>query len=457
MKIYSINPASESVNKEYDYMSSETIMELLDQSQNAFEEWRKVDLKEKCDLFKKVATVLRNDKQRYAELMVKEMGKPIKQAIAEVEKCAWTCEVYADRTEDWLRDEIVNADGKEHIVIFQPLGVILSIMPWNFPFWQVFRFAIPSIIVGNTSILKHSNNVPGCALAIEEVFTKAGFPNGVFTSILSSHQNVGILIESDVVQGISLTGSTDVGAKIAELAGKHLKKVVLELGGSDPFIILKDVDIDFVVKNAVFGRTQNNGQSCIAAKRFIVHSSIIDQFGQKFAEAIGNLKVGDPINPEVDIGPMANIGEFELIKSQIDDAKNNNAKFLTGGEVLDQPGYYVTPAVVTNVNSNMRIIKEEVFGPVAPLIAFETEEEAIKIANSTEFGLGASVWSKDEELARRIAINLQAGSVFVNSFVKSDPRMPFGGVKKSGIGRELSKYGLKEFVNVKGLNIYSHN
>ncbi|MCE7736846.1 MAG: NAD-dependent succinate-semialdehyde dehydrogenase [Candidatus Heimdallarchaeota archaeon] len=456
MKIISINPSSEGVNQEYEYMSHETIFRYLKQSQQAFESWKDTDLEERCKLFRNAANVLRTEKERYAKIMVTEMGKPIKQAIAEVEKCAWTCEVYADNVENWLEDEIVQADGKEHRVIFQPLGVILSIMPWNFPFWQVFRFAIPSVIVGNTTFLKHSNDVPGCALAIEEVFTKAGFPKGVFTTILSNHENVYKVIESDIIKGLSLTGSTEVGAKIAEFAGKHLKKVVLELGGSDPFVVCEDIDLDFVVKNAVIGRTQNNGQSCIAAKRFIVHSSIIEEFGKRFAEAIGNLKIGDPMDPEIDIGPMANNGEFQLIKNQIDDAKIGNANFLTGGEILDIPGYYVTPAVVSNVNSDMRIVKEEVFGPVAPLIPFSTDEEAIKIANATEFGLGGSVWSKDEKRAKQIAMKLDVGSVFVNCFVKSDPRMPFGGVKKSGIGRELSKYGLKEFVNVKGLNIYSH-
>ncbi|MFV2015458.1 MAG: NAD-dependent succinate-semialdehyde dehydrogenase, partial [Candidatus Heimdallarchaeota archaeon] len=390
-------------------------------------------------------------------LMVTEMGKPITQAVVEVEKCAWASEVYAENVDEWSQSETVKADGKEHRVIFQPLGVILSVMPWNFPFWQAFRFAIPTIIVGNTAILKHSNNVPGCALLIEDAFKQAGFPKGVFTTILADHEQVAEILESEYIQGVSLTGSTYAGSKIAELAGVNLKKVVLELGGSDSFIVMEDADLDFVVKNAVIGRTQNNGQSCIAAKRFIVHESIASIFSNKFAKALANLKVGDPMNPDVDVGPMANVGEYNLLKEQIEDAIEQEGIILTGGHVPDKVGYFVEPTLVTNTNSNMKIIKEEVFGPVAPVIVFSSDEEAIKLANNTEFGLGGSIWGQDEERTRRIAEELECGSVFINSIVKSDPRMPFGGIKKSGIGRELSKYGLKEFVNIKAINIYSHN
>ncbi|OLS28320.1 MAG: Succinate semialdehyde dehydrogenase [NAD(P)+] Sad [Candidatus Heimdallarchaeota archaeon LC_2] len=456
MKFVTINPTTEQTIAEYEIMSYGTIGEILEAAHVGFTSWKSTSMDERKLLFRSLADVLRLRSDEFAKLMVTEMGKPIKQAIAEVEKCAWTCEVYAEKADEWLESENVTADGKEHKVIFQPLGVILAVMPWNFPFWQVFRFAIPSIMVGNTAILKHSNNVPGCSLAIAEAFTQAGFPKGVFTSVLADHEQVGEILESDYVQGVSLTGSTYAGSKIAETAGKNLKKVVLELGGSDPFIILEDADLDFVVKNAVFGRTQNNGQSCIAAKRFIVHESIASDFSGLFAKALTNLKVGDPMDPDVDIGPMANVGEYNLIKEQLKDAIEQEGIILAGGEIPDKAGYFVEPTLVTNTNSNMKIVKEEVFGPVAPVITFSSDVEAIKLANNTEFGLGGSIWGADEVRTRAIAAELECGSVFINSIVKSDPRMPFGGVKKSGMGRELSKYGLKEFVNVKAINIYSH-
>ncbi|MCE7736871.1 MAG: NAD-dependent succinate-semialdehyde dehydrogenase [Candidatus Heimdallarchaeota archaeon] len=457
MKFTTINPTTEQSIAEYETMSYGEIGHILESSHTAYKSWKNTSMDERKMLFRRLADVLRLRKDDFAKLMVTEMGKPIKQAEAEVEKCAWTCEVYADNVDEWLHSETVIADGKEHCVIFQPLGVILSVMPWNFPFWQAFRFAIPSIIVGNTSLLKHSNNVPGCALAIEEAFTQAGFPKYVFSTILADHDQVADILESQYIHGVSLTGSTYAGAKIAKIAGTNLKKVVLELGGSDPFIVLEDADLDFAVKNAVIGRTQNNGQSCIAAKRFIVHDSVASEFCSKFAKALTNLKVGDPMDPDVDIGPMANLGEYNLIKEQIEDAIEHEGIILAGGQIPDKAGYFVEPTLVTNTNSNMKIVKDEVFGPVAPVLTFSSDSEAIKLANNTEFGLGGSVWGKDEERTKMIAEELECGSVFINSIVKSDPRMPFGGVKKSGIGRELSKYGLKEFVNVKAINIYSHN
>ncbi|MHA2029200.1 MAG: NAD-dependent succinate-semialdehyde dehydrogenase [Candidatus Kariarchaeaceae archaeon] len=456
MKFSSINPMTETSVAEYETMSYGEIGQILESSHETYKSWKNTPMDERKMLFRSLAEVLRLRKDEFAKLMVTEMGKPIKQAFAEVEKCAWTCEVYADKVDEWLESELVEVDGKEHKVVFQPLGVILSVMPWNFPFWQAFRFAIPSIIVGNTSILKHSNNVPGCALAIADSFTQAGFPKGVFTTVLADHTQVGEILESDHIQGVSLTGSTWAGALVAEIAGKNLKKVVLELGGSDPFIVLDDANLDFVIKNAVFGRTQNNGQSCIAAKRFIVQDTIATEFANQFAKAISQLKIGDPMDPEVDIGPMANPGEYKIIKEQIDDAIEQEGIILAGGQIPETPGYFVEPTVVTNTNPNMKIVKEEVFGPVAPVIIFSTDEEAIELANNSEFGLGGSIWTANEERAKKIAMELECGAVFINSIVKSDPRMPFGGVKKSGIGRELSKYGLKEFVNVKAINVYSH-
>jgi len=454
--IESINPATEEIIKNYELMNDEQISQILHHSYRAYENWRNTSLDQRIELFRQLGETLRSKKEEYGRLMTREMGKPISQAIAEVEKCAWTCDVYADNVKEWLKEELVEADGKEHRVIYQPLGVILSVMPWNFPFWQVFRFAIPSLIVGNTAILKHSNAVPGCAVTIEQIFNDAGFPEFVFQTILADHHQVEDLIGSDMIAGVSLTGSTGAGKRIAELAGKHLKKVVLELGGSDPFIVFDDVDLDVVIPKAITGRMQNNAQSCIAAKRFFVHENIIDEFIEQYAEAVNNLKIGDPQDEETDIGPLANHTQLKTVIDQLENAKAKGGKVITGGNVPDQPGYYFHPAIVSNVNSSMKVLTEEVFGPVAPIISFSSEDEVIEKANSSEFGLGGSVWTRDLERGERVARRLAVGTAFVNSIVKSDPRMPFGGIKQSGLGRELSKYGLKEFVNTKGINIYEH-
>jgi len=454
MKFKTINPATEEVIAEYDLMPKEEVVDAAKKSHDAFHEWKQLDVSERADYFRKLAQVLRSNKERYAKLMTLEMGKPIKQALTEVEKCAWSAEVYANNAEKWLEEEIVHADGKKHLVVFEPLGAILSIMPWNFPFWQAFRFGIPTLIAGNASVLKHSNIVPQCALAIESAFNEAGFPENVFKTVITDHEAVAELVKSDLIQGVSLTGSTNAGAKIAELAGRNLKKVVLELGGSDPFIILDDADVDFAAKNAVSARTINSGQSCIAAKRFIVMRNVFEEFSKKFAEYTDALIVDDPIDMKTDVGPLVNRDGLMQIESQMHDAVMKGATILTGGKKLERKGYFYKPTVLSNIKSNMKVVTEEVFGPVAPIIVVNNEEEAIKVSNNSEFGLGASVWTNDEERGLEIAKRLEAGDVFINSVVKSDPRMPFGGIKKSGIGRELSKYGLKEFVNIKGYNVY---
>ena len=456
MKFKTINPATEEVIAEYDLMPKEEVVDAAKKSHDAFHEWKQLDVSERADYFRKLAQVLRSNKERYAKLMTLEMGKPIRQSLTEVEKCAWSAEVYANNAEKWLEEEIVHADGKKHLVVFEPLGAILSIMPWNFPFWQAFRFGIPTLIAGNASVLKHSNIVPQCALAIESAFNEAGFPENVFKTVITDHEAVAELVKSDLIQGVSLTGSTNAGAKIAELAGRNLKKVVLELGGSDPFIILDDADVDFAAKNAVSARTINSGQSCIAAKRFIVMRNVFEEFSKKFAEYTDALIVDDPIDMKTDVGPLVNRDGLMQIESQMHDAVMKGATILTGGKKLERKGYFYKPTVLSNIKSNMKVVTEEVFGPVAPIIVVNNEEEAIKVSNNSEFGLGASVWTNDEERGLEIAKRLEAGDVFINSVVKSDPRMPFGGIKKSGIGRELSKYGLKEFVNIKGINVYEH-
>ena len=456
MKFKTINPATEEVIAEHDLMPNEKVISLAKNSSAAFNVWKDIDVSERAGYFRKLAKVLRDNKNEYAKLMTTEMGKPIKQSLSEVEKCALTSEFYAGNAEKWLEEETVQADGKKHLVVFEPLGAILSIMPWNFPFWQAFRFGIPTLIAGNVSILKHSNVVPQCALAIESAFNEAGFPENVFKTVITDHETVAELVKSDLIHGVSLTGSTSAGARIAELAGRNLKKVVLELGGSDPFIVLDDADVDFAAKNAVAGRTLNSGQSCIAAKRFIVVENIADEFEKKFAEFTEALVVDDPMKMETDVGPLVNKDGLEAIELQVKDAVAKCAKILAGGKRLERKGYFYKPTVLSNIKLDMKVAAEEVFGPVAPVIIVNDEKEAIDVANNSEYGLGASVWTNDEKNGLKIAHRLEVGDVFINSVVKSDPRMPFGGIKKSGIGRELSKYGLKEFVNVKGISVYEH-
>jgi len=449
-----INPTTEQIIDEYKIMPKDEVISVAKKSHEAFNDWKRLDIFQRARHFRKLADVLRKNKEEYGKLMTAEMGKPIKQSISEIEKSAWTCEFYVDNAAKWLEEEIVQADGKLHKVVFEPLGTILSIMPWNFPFWQALRFGIPTLIAGNTSVLKHSNQVPQCALAIEESFKQAGFPENVFKTIITDHEAVAELVPSYLIQGVTLTGSTVAGSRIAELAGRNLKKVVLELGGSDPFIVLEDANPQFAAQNAVIGRTTNSGQSCISAKRFIVVKNVADEFSKRFAEYMEELIVDDPMKMETDVGPLVNKDGLLAIEEQVKDAVMKGATVLTGGIRLDRKGYFYKPTVLTNVKLDMKVVKEEVFGPVAPIIVVKNEEEAVRIANNSEYGLGASIWTNDENRGLKIACMIDAGYVAINSIVKSDPRMPFGGIKKSGIGRELSKYGLKEFVNVKGINVY---
>ena len=457
MKFKTINPATEEVNAEYELMTKKEVTEIVNKCHTAFLNWRRLSIQQRIEYFRLLAAVLRDNLLKYAGLISVEMGKPIKEAKAEIEKCAWTAEVYADNAEDWLTEETVDADGKEHKVIYQPLGVILSIMPWNFPFWQALRFAIPTMIAGNVTILKHSNNVPECSLAIESAFDIAGFPENVFRSVLADHKTITEVMASDLISGVSFTGSTEAGAKVAEQAGKNLKKFVLELGGSDPFIVLEDADIDVAAKNAVLGRTISNGQSCIAAKRFIVVRDVAEQFTRKFVDLMSGLTVGDPFDENTDIGPIVNEEALKKLEAQVNDALSKGATIETGGKRIGKKGYFYAPTVLSDTTRDMKVVTEEVFAPAAPIIVVKDEAEAIEFANSTEFGLGGSVWTSDLERGERIARDIESGTVFVNNITKSDPRMPFGGVKKSGIGRELSKFGLKEFVNIKGINIYDQH
>jgi acyl-CoA reductase-like NAD-dependent aldehyde dehydrogenase len=456
MKFTTINPATEDVIAEFETMPLKEVFEIAEKCNTAYQSWKDLNISDRIVFIENLVQVLRKNKEQYAKIITTEMGKPINESIAEIEKCAWMVEVYGKNAETWLAEEPVSADGKEHRVIFQPLGVILSIMPWNFPFWQALRFAVPTLIAGNVSILKHSNVVPQCALSIEKAFKETGLPENVFRTIITDHKAVEELIKLNIIRGVSFTGSTEAGMKIAETAGRNLKKMVLELGGSDPFIVLDDADLEYTAKNAVLGRTINTGQSCIAAKRFIVSEKVAEQFSNRFSKLMSELKVGDPMDEHTQIGPLVNQEAFNQVEDQVKDAIDKGARILTGGKKIPGKGYFYSPTVLTNTTSDMKVVSEEVFAPVAPIIVVKNNDAAIKIANSTEFGLGGSVWTNDIRRGEQLARQVESGTVFVNSITKSDPRMPFGGVKTSGFGRELAKYGLREFVNVKGLNIYEH-
>jgi acyl-CoA reductase-like NAD-dependent aldehyde dehydrogenase len=453
MKVISTNPATGQVNKEFDTFSKEQIDGVCRASREAFEEWRGLELSDRTEYMKKLAIALRAKREEYARSMTIEMGKPIRQSLAEIEKCAWTADVYADNADRWLADEIVQAEAKKSFVTLQPLGVILNVMPWNFPFWQALRCAIPSLVVGNVSILRHSNSVPISAMAIENAFVAAGFPPNVFRTVITDHDEVKRLIRSKFIDGVSLTGSLEAGMDVGAVAGKNVKKVVLELGGSDPFIVLEDADIQAAAQKAAESRNVNSGQSCIAAKRFIVVKSVADEFTRSLVACMQKQKVGDPMDMITDTGPMANKKQLETLEDQVKRSLDVGATIACGGKRMQTNGYFYEPTVLTNVKPNMPVAKEEVFGPVAPVIVVKNEIEAIKLANNSSFGLGASVWTKDAGRGERVARAIEAGMVYVNSMVVSDPRFPFGGVKASGVGRELSRYGLLEFANIKSVVI----
>jgi len=454
--ITTVNPATGKPIQTYETMPADEVQGIVSTAHEAHLRWREMPVEERAGSLTRVAEVLRAGRDKYAQLITLEMGKLIGEARAEVEKCAFLCDVYAENGLQWLREESVTADGREHRVAFEPLGVILSIMPWNFPFWQALRFGVPTLLAGNASVLKHASNVPQCAMAIEEVFREAELPAGVFRTVFADHQTVAELIASPLIPGVSLTGSTEAGVRIAKAAGEHLKKCVLELGGSDPFIVLDDVDIDIAAAGAVMGRMICTGQSCIAAKRFIVVESVAESFTQNFAQRMSALQAGDPADEQTQVGPLVNVAGLNELQDQLQRSVDMGAVVVTGGERLRRDGFYLAPTVVSGVTAEMPIAREEVFGPIAPIIAVKDEDEAVQVANDSIFGLGGCVWTRNVDRGQRLARRLEVGTTFVNSIVKSDPRMPFGGVKQSGLGRELSKYGLREFVNVKGINVYDH-
>ena len=453
--VETINPANGQKLASYNLNSLEEAIGAAKHAHDAYESnWSLLSVGDRAGLLKELAKSIRSKKNAYAKIMTEEMGKPITQSEAEVEKCAWAAEVYANNSEKWLEDEIAETDAKKSYVTFEPIGTILSIMPWNFPFWQALRFAIPTLVAGNTSILRHSNVCPGSAFAIEESFRNAGFPEGVFTTVVTDHDTVTKLVESKWINGVSLTGSSEAGTLVGEVAARNLKKFVLELGGSDPFIVVDDANVKSAAEVGVNARLLNSGQSCICAKRFIITQTVAKEFIESFVTEIERKKVGDPMDPKTDVGPLCNKNQVETVDSQVKESLSKGAKALAGATKMDGPGAFYAPTVLSDVNLGMQVMIDEVFGPVAPLYVVANEEEAIRVANLSEFGLGASLWTTDPLRAKRLVPRIESGMVFVNSLVKSDPRMPFGGIKKSGVGRELSKFGLREFVNIKSVNVY---
>ena len=450
MPIESINPANGEPIEKYEEMSTQQVDAILDKCHQAFLDWRDVPFSERARLMHAAGKVLRGRQEDYAKLMTAEMGKPITQGRAEAEKCAWVCDYYADNAETFLASQAVETDASKSFVAFEPIGVVLAVMPWNFPFWQVLRFAAPALMAGNAGLLKHSSNVMGCALAIEDVFRKAGFPENLFRALVIGGRRVAAVIESSKVMAVTLTGSTPAGKAVASKAGEMLKKTVLELGGSDPYVVLEDANLEQAVDMCVTSRLINSGQSCIAAKRFIVLEKQKHVFEKRYVELMKARKMGDPMEEDTDVGPQAREDLRDELHEQVKASMEKGARLLLGGEVPDSPGAFYPPTVLSDVRKGMPAYDEELFGPVAAIIPVEDEEDAIRVANDTVFGLGAAVFTADIQRGEEIATKrLHAGACFVNSFVKSDPRLSFGGIKESGYGRELADFGIREFVNIK--------
>jgi succinate-semialdehyde dehydrogenase / glutarate-semialdehyde dehydrogenase len=450
MGIATVNPATGETLKTFEALTHEELEAKLALADSAFKQYRQSAIAQRSQMMTRAAEILENKQVEFAKVMTLEMGKTIKSAIAEVQKCALVCRYYAENAPQFLADVPGATDASSSFVRYQPLGIVLAVMPWNFPFWQVFRFAAPALMAGNVGILKHASNVPQCALAIEEIFTEAGFPPGVFQTLLVGADRVEAIINDDRVKAATLTGSEPAGMSLASAAGKQIKKTVLELGGSDPFIVLESADLDAAVTTAVTARMLNNGQSCIAAKRFIVANAIADEFEQRLISKYQALKVGDPMSEDTDIGPLATPRILQDIDRQVKEAIAQGGKVLIGGQPLsDRAGNFYPPTIIANLSPDTSMAKEEFFGPVAMLFRVANIDEAIEIANSTTFGLGASGWTNNDRERDRLIDELEAGAVFINGMVKSDPRLPFGGIKRSGYGRELGKEGIHEFVNIK--------
>ncbi|WP_198262900.1 NAD-dependent succinate-semialdehyde dehydrogenase [sulfur-oxidizing endosymbiont of Gigantopelta aegis] len=448
--IKSINPANESIVEEFPDWDMDKINPVIDANHEAFVQWQSQDYASRAVYFTNMATILRERKSEYARIMANEMGKPVSQGEAEIEKCAWVCEHYAQHSAEYLADRVIETENTESFVTFKPLGVIYMIMPWNFPFWQVIRGAAPTIMAGNTIVLKHASNVFGCAVAIEDVFKEAGFPDNVFSSLLTGSRTSADIIAHPKIRAVTLTGSERAGVQVASEAGRNLKKSVLELGGSDPYIILEDADIDLAVASCAASRMLNGGQVCVAAKRFIVVESIREEFEAKVIQLMQTYQLGDPLDVSTNFGPMAKPKLRDELHQQVMRSVEQGAQLKLGGEIPDKPGAWYPATVLTGVKKGMLAYSEELFGPVSTIISAKDEADAIAIANDTEFGLGGAIFTRDVEKGRRLARDvIDTGTCVVNGFVKSDPRLPFGGIKKSGYGREIGEFGIHEFVNIK--------
>lgn len=449
MTLESINPANETLLERFEELDPAGLASALRRSEEAFTQWRESSFASRAEVLKAAATELRKEKTAHGRQMALEMGKPLGQGEAEAEKCAWVCDFYAENAETFLSPESIPTDAARSYVRFDPLGPVLAVMPWNFPYWQVFRFAAPALMAGNAGLLKHASNVPRCALNIEAIFARAGLPDAVFQTLLVSSRNAGELVAQKEIRAVTLTGSEEAGRRIAEQAGRHLKKTVLELGGSDPFVVLDDVDVEAVAKAAATARMINAGQSCIAAKRFIVIDRIANRFVEAFAAALAALEVGDPLDPATDVGPLAREDLVTDLDEQVRATVAAGARLVLGGRRIEGPGFYYSPTLLDAVEPGMVAADDETFGPAAAVLRVASDAEAVALANRSRFGLGASVWSGDPDRAEALVPRIEAGCVFVNGIVKSDPRLPFGGVKDSGYGRELASFGIREFVNVK--------
>jgi succinate-semialdehyde dehydrogenase / glutarate-semialdehyde dehydrogenase len=449
MPLKSINPATGETLKIFDLLTDAEIDAKIQHAVDAYHDYRLTTIAQRAENMASAAHILQKSKRVFGEIMTTEMGKPIKAAVAEAEKCAWVCHFYAENAERFLADELVETNATRSYVHYQPIGPVLAVMPWNFPFWQVFRFAAPALMAGNVALLKHASNVPACALAIEEIFGDAGFPKGAFQTLMIGSDKVSRVIEDPRIKAVTLTGSETAGSEVAGLAGKLIKKTVLELGGSDPFIVMPSADLDESIKTAVTARTINNGQSCIAAKRFIIAETIADQFEERFVGAMEALNVGNPFDDTVQVGPLATKQIVDDLEAQVLKTVELGGRILTGGKRLANQGFYYSPTVLTDIPKESPAYREELFGPVASLFRASDIDAAIRIANDTSFGLGASAWTTDKSEQRRFIDEIDAGCVFINGMVVSDPRLPFGGVKHSGYGRELGVFGIREFVNIK--------
>lgn len=453
-QLVTVNPATGEEISKYNAMGRDQVFQMVSKAKRAFPEWKK-DYERRRSYIYNLVEHLKKNKIKLAKIATNEMGKALKESIGEVEKCAWALEFYADHGDSFISDEVLNTDARKSFLTFEPLGIIGSIMPWNFPYWQALRFAAPCLMAGNVIVMKPSRITLQSGIEIEKAFAESGIPDGIFQTVVGSVDSANHLIDSEV-NAVTFTGSTNAGAKVGERAAMNLKKCVLELGGSDPFIVLDDAIIEKAAEGAVKGRFINCGQSCVASKRFFVGKNISKNFIELFIKKASQLKVGDPTSIETDVGPLSSKESLETISEIVEDAKEKGAEILLGGSKIDGKGYFYQPTILTNIKPNMRIAKEETFGPVAPITIVENESEAIKLANDIEFGLGASIWTKDLEKAGKMSRRIESGIVSVNNVVISDPRIPFGGIKHSGFGRELSRYGMLEFVNIKSVRFYDN-